>query len=64
MRRYICISVTSDGVISLWDNPNQRSNGAQDGESFVNMPLTEVQLQMLEQAAKTAIVDVHGNRQI
>ena len=40
------LSITSDGVISLWDSPSKRSSGAPN-EKFVDLVLTDKQIHQL-----------------
>lgn len=37
------LSVACDGTVNLWDSSEQRENGAESGEAFLDMPLTLIQ---------------------
>lgn len=46
--RIFNLSVNCDGVVSLWDSFRQRQRGAEEGEMFVDMPLTLAQEEALK----------------
>jgi hypothetical protein len=43
----LLLSITKNGLISLWDTPEQRDKGAFD-ERFVDLELTPKQVMLLE----------------
>ena len=61
MSRLLYLSVTADGVISLWDSEEIRSRGALAGEVLINLRTTLEQEQQIERATDSATTDTYGN---